>query len=152
MIPTGLFENTRPYLETLVIQINGTYQGGFYDACAVMCRRLLECLLLLAFERAEKGEVIRDASGEYRTIADIIGLACSNRHIKLTRDAGAVMGKIEYVGDLAAHHPTYTTRQKDIDEQRLGFQRVVSELVNLAEIRPKGTSGLSADVAASISP
>jgi hypothetical protein len=62
------------------------------------------------------------------------------------------MGKIEYVGDLAAHHPTYTTRQKDIDEQRLGFQRVVSELVNLAEIKPKGTSGLSADVAASISP
>jgi len=28
----------------------------FYDACAVMCRRLLECLLLLAFERAAKGE------------------------------------------------------------------------------------------------
>jgi len=76
---------TRPYLEALVIQINGTYQGGFYDACAVMCRRLLECLLLLAFERAAKGEVIRDASGEYRAIADIIGLACSNRHIKLAR-------------------------------------------------------------------
>jgi hypothetical protein len=62
------------------------------------------------------------------------------------------MGKIEYVGDLAAHHPTYTTRQKDIDEQRLGFQRVVSELVQLAEIKPKSTSGLSADVAASVSP
>ncbi len=152
VIPTGLFENTRPYLETLVIQINGTYQGGFYDACAVMCRRLLECLLLLAFERAEKGEVIRDASGQYRAIADIIGLACSNRHIKLTRGSGAVMGKIEYVGDLAARHPTYTTRQKDIDEQRLGFQRVVSELVDLAEIKPKGTSGLSADVSASVSP
>jgi hypothetical protein len=151
VIPTGLFENTRPYLEALVIQINGTYQGGFYDACAVMCRRLLECLLLLAFERAAKGEVIRDASGEYRAIADIIGLACSNRHIKLARGASAVMGKIEYVGDLAAHHPTYTTRQKDIDEQRLGFQRVVAELVDLAEIRPRGSAGLSADVSASLS-
>jgi hypothetical protein len=150
VIPTGLFENTRPYLEALVIQINGTYQGGFYDACAVMCRRLLECLLLLAFERAAKGEVIRDASGEYRAIADIIGLACSNRHIKLARGASAVMGKIEYVGDLAAHHPTYTTRQKDIDEQRLGFQRVVAELVHLAEIRPRGSAGLSADVSASL--
>jgi len=31
VIPTALFENTRPYLEALVIQINGTYQGGFYD-------------------------------------------------------------------------------------------------------------------------
>jgi hypothetical protein len=151
VIPTGLFENTRPYL-VLVVQINGTYQGGFYDACAVMCRRLLECLLLLAFERAAKGEVIRDASGEYRAIADIIRLACSNRHIKLARGAGAVMGKIDYVGNLAARHPTYTARQKDIDEQRLGFQRVVLELIHLAEIKSKGTSGLSADVSASISP
>jgi hypothetical protein len=152
IIPTGLFEHDRPHLETLVIQINGTYQGGFYDACAVMCRRLLECLLLLAFERAAKGEVIRDTSGEYRAIAEIIGLACSNRHIKLTRGAGAVMGKIDYVGDLAAHHPTYTTRQKDIDEQRLGFQRIVAELVDLAEIKAKGGSGLSADASASLSP
>jgi hypothetical protein len=153
IIPTGLFENTRPYLETLVVQINGTYQGGFYDACAVMCRRLLECLLLLAFERAAKGEVIRDASGEYRAVADIIGLACSNRHIKLGRGAGAVMGKIEYVGDLAAHHPTYTTRQKDIDEQLSGFQRVVVELAELAEIKPKGSAGLSAGASsASVSP
>jgi hypothetical protein len=143
VIPTALFESTRPHLETLVMQVNGTYQGGFYDACAVMCRRLLECLLLLAFDRAEKGEIIRDAFGEYREIADIIGLASSNRHIKLTRGAGAVMGKIEYVGDLAARHPTYTTRQKDIDEQRLGFQRVVSELVHLAEIKPKESAGLS---------
>jgi hypothetical protein len=117
-----------------------------------MCRRLLECLLLLAFERAAKGEVIRDASGEYRAIADIIALARSNRHIKLGRGASAVMGKIEYVGDLAAHHPNYTTRQKDIDEQRPGFQRVVAELVHLAEIRPRGSTGLSADVSASLCP
>jgi hypothetical protein len=143
IIPTGLFENTRPYLETLVIQINGTYQRGFYDACAVMCRRLLECLLLLAFERAEKGEVIRDASGEYLAFADIIGLASSNKHIKLARGAAAVMGKIDNVGDLAAHHPTYTTRRKDIDDQRLAFARVISELTRLAEINPKGTTGLS---------
>ncbi len=140
IIPAGLFENTRPHLESLVTQINGTYQHGFYDACAVMCRRLLECLLLLAFERAEKADVIRDGTGEYRAFADIIGLASSNRHIKLTRGAGAVMGKIGYVGDLAAHHPTYTTRQKDIDEQRPGLRRVVSELAHLAEIKPTGSA------------
>jgi hypothetical protein len=143
ILPAGLFENTRPNLETLVVQINGTYQHGFYDACAVLCRRLLECLLLLAFERADKGNVIRDGAGEYLAFADIIGLASSNQHIKLTRGAGAVMGKIEYVGDLAAHHPTYTTRRKDIDEQRPGFARVISELAELAEINPRGTAGLS---------
>jgi hypothetical protein len=148
IIPAGLFEST--HLETLAIQINGTYQSGFYDACAVMCRRLLQCLLLLAFERAAKGEVTRDASGEYRACADIVGLASSNRHIKLAQGAGVVMGKLEYIGDLAAHHPTYTARQKDIDEQRLGFLRVVSELVHLAEIKPKGRAGLPAGASASL--
>ncbi len=152
IIPAGLFENTRPYLESLVVQINGTYQSGFYDACAVMCRRLLECMLLLAFERAAKGDVIRDASGDYRAFADIIGLASSNRHLKLARGAGAVMGKIDYVGDLAAHHPTYVARRNDIDEQRLGFARVISELVQLAEIKPKVTAGRHPDVSACLSP
>jgi hypothetical protein len=109
-------------------------------------------MLLLAFERAAKGEVIKDALGEYRAFADIILLASSNRHIKLGRGAGAVMGKIEYVGELAARHPTYTTRQKDIDEQRLGFRRVISEQAHLAEIEPKGAAGLSADVPASLFP
>jgi hypothetical protein len=55
--------------------------------------------------------------------------------------AGAVMGKMDYVGDLAAHHPTYTTRQKDIDEQRLAFHRVISELAHLAEIKSQATAG-----------
>jgi hypothetical protein len=152
IIPAGLFENTRPHLESLVTQINGTYQRGFYDACAVMCRRLLECLLLLAFERAEKGDVIRDAAGEYRAFADIIGLASSNRHIKLARGAGAVMGKIEYVGDLAARHPTYITRQKDIDEQRPGFRRVISELAHLAEIKAIGSARLPPGAQAALFP
>ena len=152
IIPAGLFENTRPHLESLVTQINGSYPRGFYDACAVMCRRLLECLLLLAFERAEKGDVIRDAAGEYRAFADIIGLASSNRHIKLARGAGAVMGKIEYVGDLAARHPTYITRQKDIDEQRPGFRRVISELAHLAEIKPIGSARLPPGAQAALFP
>ena len=141
VIPTGLFENTRPHLEALAVQINETYQGGFYDACAVMCRRLLKCLLLLAFERAAKDEVIRDAYGEYRAFDHIVGLASSNLHIKLPRGARGVMGKIDSMAELAAHHPTYTTRQKDIDEHLLGFQRVISELVHLAEIRPKRVAG-----------
>jgi hypothetical protein len=106
-----------------------------------MCRRLLNCLLLLAFESAAKGKLIRDASGEYRAFADIIELASSSRHIKLARGAGAVLGKMDYVGDLAAHHPTYTTRQKDIDEQRLALHRVISELIHLAEIKSQATAG-----------
>src|SRR5437762_312863 len=60
-----------------------------------MCRRLLECLLLLALDQADKADVIPDGTGEHRATADIIGLPSSNRHTKLTRGAGAVTGKPE---------------------------------------------------------
>jgi hypothetical protein len=56
------------------------------------------------------------------------------------------------VGGLAAHHPTYTTRQKDIDEQRPGFRRVVSELAQLAEINPKGSARPSSGQQAALCP
>jgi hypothetical protein len=141
IIPTGLFENSWPHLEALAVQINGTYQAGFYDACAVMCRRLLGCMLLLAFEGAKKSEVVRDIHGEYLELADLIPLASSSRHIKLARRAATVMRMIEYVGELAARHPAYVTQQKDIDKQRSGFRRLIAELIRLAEIKPKATAG-----------
>src|SRR5207247_9934689 len=37
---------TRVYLEKLVHQINGTYEYGFFDGCAVLCRRLVESLVI----------------------------------------------------------------------------------------------------------
>jgi len=141
IIPTGLFENSCPHLEALAVQINGTYQAGFYDACAVMCRRLLGCMLLLAFGGAKKSELVRDIHGEYLELADLILMASSSRHIKLARRAGTVMRMIEYVGDLAARHPVHITQQKDIDKQRPGFRRLMTELVRPAEVKPKAVAG-----------
>jgi hypothetical protein len=143
IIPAGLFENSFPHLEALAIQINGTYQAGFYDACAVMCRRLLGCMLLLAFEGVKKGEVVRDIHGEYLDLAELIPLASSSRHIKLARRAGTVMRMIEYVGELAASHPAYITQPTDIDKQGSGFRRLITELIRLAEIKPKAVAGAS---------
>ena len=36
VLPKDLVEGTRAYLESLVHQINGAYDNGFYDACAVL--------------------------------------------------------------------------------------------------------------------
>src|SRR5659263_506779 len=42
ILSQGTFVGTRLYLEAMCRQINGTYDYGFYDACAVLCRRLME--------------------------------------------------------------------------------------------------------------
>ena len=50
VIAGSLVANTRGYIERVVAQINGTYENGWYDGCAVMIRRLLETLIVEAFE------------------------------------------------------------------------------------------------------
>jgi hypothetical protein len=38
VVPNDWVKGTRVYLERLVHQINGSYDYGFYDACATMSR------------------------------------------------------------------------------------------------------------------
>lgn len=134
VLPPELLEGSRKYLQELVRQINGTYHFAFYDACAVLCRRLEECLLILAFEAAGGRTDLLDAKGEYRPLSEIIALVSSTRHIKLSRGAPATLTKIKEMGDTAAHHPTYVTRQSDIDDHRVNYAKVVSELVHIAKL------------------
>ncbi|WP_143271222.1 MULTISPECIES: hypothetical protein [Bradyrhizobium] len=137
LLPADIVEGTRQYLQSLVQQINGSYHFGFYDACAVLSRRLEECLLILAFEAAGAREAIQDAKGDYVTLEKIIAQVSATRHVKLARGAAATLMKIKELGDTAAHHPTYVTRQRDIDEQRVPFAKVISELVHLAKLKPE---------------
>ena len=51
VIPTALVRGTRGYIERVANQVNGAYENGWYDACAVMIRRLLETLIIEAFEK-----------------------------------------------------------------------------------------------------
>ena len=124
-------QTTRKYLLAMVDQINGCYQFGFYDGCAVMCRRLLETLLIEAFEHKGAGEKIK-ANGEYVGLGELIARAKGGHYIKLQRGSADVMEDIKLMGDSAAHSRMYITKQQDIDDQRFKFRKVISELAHLA--------------------
>lgn len=130
------FAGTRPYLEAIVRQINGTYQWGLFDACIVMCRRLIEILLIEAFERNGKSAAIKQ-NNNYVQLSDIIAAAQSGQHIKLARDTGRSLEEIKKAGDTGAHSRTYITKPHDIDHLTLTIRRVVAELMHLAKIEPK---------------
>src|SRR4051794_16802805 len=114
VLAANVFDSKPNYLSRLVAQINGCYHFGFHDGCAVLCRRLMERLLILAFEKQGHSAIIRDASGENRPLADLIGLASSGQYFKLARGTDRTMAAIKVLGDTAAHHPVHLTRQKDI--------------------------------------
>jgi hypothetical protein len=59
ILPRELFANTRAYIERVVSQINGSYDHGFYDCCAVMCRRLVETLIIEVYESRARARDIK---------------------------------------------------------------------------------------------
>ena len=137
VLPAETVTGTRKYLEELARQINGCYDSGFYDACAVLCRRVVESLLIEAFDNAGRRGAIEDERGNLVGLEDIIGQAKSGKYIKLSRGSGSILDKVKEVGDTAAHHRYHITTEQDIAEFRSGFRKVVSELLALAAITPK---------------
>ena len=59
IVPLSVVRNSRAYIERIVYQVNGCYDSGWYDACAVMIRRLIETLLIEAFESVGISEKIK---------------------------------------------------------------------------------------------
>jgi hypothetical protein len=134
-LPAAQIKGTRRYLERIAWQLNGCYEQGFYDGCAVLCRRLIETLLIECFEHSGRVAAIKNGP-DYKGLADIVAAAESGQHIKLARNTGKVLEKVKSLGDTAAHDRTYITSQQDLDHLILDFRRVISELMNIANIHP----------------
>src|SRR5438309_8681453 len=82
-----LVQANRGYLVTVGRQMNGCYAKGWYDACAVMIRRIVEIAIIEAFEAKGIASRIKDASGNYVHLSDLIGHALDEAAWSLSRNA-----------------------------------------------------------------
>lgn len=121
------FSSSRGYVSSLAKQINGTFQFGYYDACAVMMRRLMEVLIIDAYEtHSLRGKILHD--GEYMQLSGLIGVIASKQDFKLSRNALKWMHTCKELGDNAAHSRTYVTKLIDIDDFKIKYRNLISEL------------------------
>ena len=134
IIPTEWVAGTRPYLEKLVWQINGSYELGFYDACAALCRRLMESLIIEVYIFQKRHTDIQE-NGIFISLEKLIKHIQNDSQVALSRNTSKSMPEIKEIGDSAAHDRVYITRQNDIDQIKTRFARMISELLNLAGIR-----------------
>jgi hypothetical protein len=139
LLPDAVIQNTRKYLHDLAHQINGTYDVGFYDACAVLCRRLIESLLVECFDHAGKLSEIQKQDGNLEMLDAIVRKVKGGQHIRLPRGTPDLIVKIKEVGDTAAHDRYHITTKQDIDEFRTGVRKVISQLLGLAGITSKSS-------------
>lgn len=132
VLPQSLFSNTRSYIEKVVVQINGTYDAGFYDGCAVMCRRLLETLLIELYESVGRADEIK-ADGNYRMFGDLLKIFEKDT-FHISRNARRGLQDFKVIGDLSAHNRRYNARKEDIDRIRDGLRVASEELLHLATL------------------
>ncbi len=135
IIPADWVSGTRPYLERLVQQINASYDSGLYDACAVLCRRLMESLIIEIYVSQKRHAEIQQA-GAFIPLGELIKYLLSDSSIPKSKVLRNTPSAVKDVGDTAAHDRTYITRQTDIDTFKLNFGRMISELLRLSGVRP----------------
>lgn len=131
----SLVNGTRGYIEKLVDQVNGTYEKGWYDSCAVMIRRLVETLLIEAFEHHGIADRIKNRNGDFLYLRDLISAALNENSWNLGRNTRKALPKLKDVGDRSAHSRRYVAHRRDIDKLTDDLRVVVQEFLYLAALK-----------------
>ena len=132
VIDFNLVKGTRGYIERTVQQINGTYEKGWYDACAVMLRRLIETLIIEAYEGKKIDHKIKNNNGDFLPLDKLIDEACKEAALNLSRDTKRILPKIKNLGDRSAHNRRFNANRSSIEQLSqapfLGIQTLVQDL------------------------
>ncbi len=133
LIELSLLEgNAKAYIVNIANQVNGTYEHGWYDACAVMMRRLIESLIIEAYiANGIVSSILVD--GKYLSLSKLIDRAVREPKLNLSLTTKRTLPRLKKLGDLSAHKTEYNTRRKYIDnlldDFYLDMQVVVEEFV-----------------------
>ena len=135
IVPLSVVRNSRAYIERIVYQVNGCYDSGWYDACAVMIRRLIETLLIEAFESAGISEKIKSPSGDFLPLAEIISVAVGDASLNLGRGVRRALPRLKNLGDKSAHSRRFNAHQRDLEQVATEVRDTVQELLYVSDLK-----------------
>lgn len=135
VIPFSVVRGTRGYLEAITHQINGSYHQGWYDACVVMMRRLVETLIIEVFEKHKMAAKIQAVSGDFLKLDTLIGKIIGEPSWSLGRATKRALPAVKKLGDNSAHSRRFNAHRGDVDKIQMDFRIAVQELIRLAGLR-----------------
>jgi hypothetical protein len=133
IIPLGLAK-ARGYLEKVVLQLNASHDAQLYDCCAVMCRRLLETLIIEVYEHCGRAAEIKGSDGNFLMLNGLASFFEKDTAFNVSRNGMKGMRDFKNLGDLSAHNRRFNARKEDIERVRDGLRVIVEELVHLAKL------------------
>jgi hypothetical protein len=135
VVASSLVRGTRGYIGKVVDQINGCYEHGWFDGCAVMIRRLVETLIIETYEKHGIANKIQKPNGDFNYLSDLIDCILSETTWNLSRNTKTALPRLKSIGDLAAHSRRYNTIRPDIDKVIGDLRIVVQELIYLSGLK-----------------
>ncbi len=131
--PAELFDNTRGYLKAIATQAAVCYDQGLYDACSVMTRKLLEVLIIETFEKHGISSKVKNNSGNFYYLSDLIDLFKAENTWNVGRNAKSSLPNLKKMGDLSAHNRRYIARQTDLNNIKDDLRIALEELIHLID-------------------
>jgi len=135
VLPLSIVENTRGYIEKIILQANGCYEHQWYDACSVMIRRFIETLIIEVYEAHGKDSDIKDTNGDFMMLRNLIDQILSSNSWNLGRETKQALPVIKNLGDRSAHNRRFLAKKQDIDKIVPGLRVVADELLHLAGLK-----------------
>lgn len=128
LLEEAKFCGKRPFIDTLIRQINFTYGHNCYDACAVLLRRLFEVLLVLSYQHLGLENDITNAQGNHLMLEGIVKDAVQNRKLGIPSRLSKHYDEFREIGNYSAHSITYTAGRKDIDDIKINYRAMLEDL------------------------
>ena len=135
ILPTQLFDNVSYNIQSICKQINASYENNLYDCTAVMMRRLLEGLLVLAYQHYGIEFEITENSCWHFTLDKIIKNAAKNSTLALSANTKRDMSLFKDIGNYSAHKIWYNSTKQDIKPHILKYRIIIEELMYKAGVR-----------------
>jgi len=135
VLPMSLVRGTRGYIEKIANQVNGCYERGWYDACLVMLRRLIETLIIEVFEAHGLARKIKNSAGDFFFLNRLIKESLAEPTWHLGRDARRALPKLKAVGDRSAHSRRFVAHRNDVEALVDDVRVAVQELLYLARLK-----------------
>jgi hypothetical protein len=111
-------------------EANWCFSQDCPNACAAMLRRLVESLIIEAFEEHGIEANIKDSAGEYLELKALIGKAIGEPKLKLTRNTRNALPNLKFLGDLSVHARRNLVRIGDLKNMRNDSRAAIEELAS----------------------
>lgn len=134
LFPMEILEDAKSYIRRIAVQANGCYVNGWYDACAVMVRRLIETLIIECYENHSLESKIKRSNGNYLSLGDLIGKFLNEPTWNLSRTTKNNLPELKEIGDLSAHNRRFLASRSDIEKHAQQIRVIIQELVYIGAV------------------